>query len=251
MSDIVTGAVEQVRSAFGSCAGVPMFGLANAQVDELLVQVFTQVSRFYGVLALPLIRQADARGLAMEQDSPSTRTWLRDHLRLRPAEAGRLLRLANELDRDLPVTAQALSDGRLSRGHAHAIAEAVRGLPAETPAGARVAAERELVEHSATFDPEEVVRLLGRRVLDVVNPDHADDLLRRRVEREAADAHARRGLRICPAGPGLRRVCGFLDTEGAETLRVALDPLARRPGERRAGRAHPWATPGRRAGRPR
>ncbi|HSV66927.1 MAG TPA: hypothetical protein VLJ59_13585, partial [Mycobacteriales bacterium] len=83
------------------------------------------------------------------------------------------------------------------------------------------------VEHSATFDPEEVVRLLGRRVLDVVDPDHADELLRRRVEREAAEAYARRGLRICPAGPGLRGVCGFLDTEGAETLRVALDPLAR------------------------
>ncbi|HSV66134.1 MAG TPA: DUF222 domain-containing protein, partial [Mycobacteriales bacterium] len=46
------------------------------------------------------------------------------------------------------------------------------------------------------------------------------------AEREAAEAHTRRDLRISPAGPGLKRICGLLDTEGAETLRVALDPLA-------------------------
>ncbi|HSV66008.1 MAG TPA: DUF222 domain-containing protein [Mycobacteriales bacterium] len=235
MSVIVTSAVEQVRSAVDSCVDVPLFGLTDAQVGELLVGVFTQVSRLYGVLALPLVREADARGLAKEHDAPSTAAWLRDHLRLRPGEAGRLLRLTHELDRDLPATAAALVEGDISREHAHAVADAVRALPAETPAETRVAAERALVEHSGTFDPDRV-RLLGRRVLDVVDPDHADELLRRQVEREATEAYTRRDLRICPAGPGLNRVGGFLDTEGAETLRVALDPLAApRPGDPATG----------------
>ena len=94
--------------------------------------------------------------------------------------------------------------------------------------------------------------MLGRRVLDVVDPDHAEELLHRRVEREAADAHAQRDLRISPAGPGLNRVSRLLDTEGTATLRAALDPLAaprpRRPRERRPRRPHPRPTHGRRPG---
>ncbi|HSV67380.1 MAG TPA: DUF222 domain-containing protein [Mycobacteriales bacterium] len=225
MSVIVTSAVEQVRSAVDSCVDAPLFGLTDAQVDELLVGVFRQVSRLTGVLVLPLVREADTRGLAKEHDAPSTAAWLRDHLRLRPGEAGRLLRLAHQLDRELPATAAALAEGDISRDHAQVIADAVRALPAETPAATRVAAERALVEHSATFDPD-AVRLLGRRVLDVVDPDHSDELLRRQVEREAAEAYTHRDLRISPAGPGLNRISGFLDTEGTATLRVALDPLA-------------------------
>jgi len=57
MSVIVTRAVEQVRSAVGSCVEAPLFGLTDAQVG-----VFRQVSRLHGVLALPLVREADTGG---------------------------------------------------------------------------------------------------------------------------------------------------------------------------------------------
>ena len=191
----------------------------------MLVRGFRQVSRFTGIVLLPLVREAESRGLASAHDAPDARAWLRDSLNVRPAEAGRLLRLARALDGDLPETATALADGAVSVDHAQTIAEAMRALPAETPADVRTAAEHELVERSGTVNPDEVA-LLGRRVLDVVDPDGSAELQARQAEREAAAAYARRDLRICPAGPGLRRVTGFLDTEGAETLRVALDPLA-------------------------
>ncbi|HSV68002.1 MAG TPA: DUF222 domain-containing protein [Mycobacteriales bacterium] len=225
MSDILTSALAQITDALDSCVDVPLFGLRDSQVDESLVLVHSLVGRLYGVLELPLIREADVRGLAKEHDAPSTKAWLRDTLRLPPGEAARLLRLAHQLDRDLPATAEALRSGAVSRDHAQAIADAVCALPAETPAQTRAAAETALVEHSATFDPGEVSKL-GRRVLEVVDPEHGDELLRRQVEREAAEAYTRRDLRISPAGPGLHRVSGLLDVEGAEALRVALDPLA-------------------------
>ena len=191
----------------------------------MLVRGFRQVSRFTGSVLLPLVREAEVRGLAAAHDAPDMRAWLRDTLNVRPAEAGRLLRLAKALDGDLPETATALADGAVSVDHAQVVAEAMRALPAETPADVRAAAERELVRHSGTVNPDEIA-LLGRRVLDVVDPDGSAELQARQAEREAAAAYARRDLRICPAGPGLRRISGFLDTEGAETLRVALDPLA-------------------------
>ncbi|HSV66180.1 MAG TPA: DUF222 domain-containing protein [Mycobacteriales bacterium] len=225
MSDVVASVVEQISVLLGSCRDARLWGLSDAAVGDLLVRVHQQVGQLAGALLLPLVREAESRGLAAAHDAPTMKAWLRDALNVRPGEAGRLLRLAQALDGDLPETAAALADGAISVEHAQVIAEAIRALPAETPAGTRVAAERELVAHSGTFNPDEVA-LLGRCVLDVVDPDHNDELLRRQAEREAAEAYTRRDLRISPAGPGLKRICGFLDTEGAETLRVALDPLA-------------------------
>ncbi|HSV65700.1 MAG TPA: DUF222 domain-containing protein [Mycobacteriales bacterium] len=217
--------VEQVSALLDLCGGVDFSSLSDAEVDEVLVRGFRQVGRFTGSVLLPLVREAEVRGLAAAHDAPDVRAWLRGSLNVRPGEAGRLLRLATALDGDLPETAAALAGGAVSVEHAQVVAEAMRALPAETPAGVRAAAERELVRHSDTLDPG-AVALLSRRVLDVVDPDGSAKLQARQAEREAAAAHARRDLRISPAGPGLKRVCGFLDTEGAETLRVALDPLA-------------------------
>ncbi|HSV64971.1 MAG TPA: DUF222 domain-containing protein, partial [Mycobacteriales bacterium] len=214
MSDVVASVVEQISVLLGSCRDARLWGLSDAPGDELLGRVHQQLGQITGTLLLPLVREAESRGLAAAHDVPSMTAWLRDSLNVRPGEAGRLLRLARDLDGDLPETAAALADGAISVEHAQVIADAVRALPAETPAETRVAAERELVAHSGTFNPDEVA-LLGRRVLDVVDPDHGEELLRRQAEREAAEAHTRRDLRISPAGPGLKRICGLLDTEGA------------------------------------
>ena len=167
--------VEQVSALLDLCGGVDWSLLSDAEVDEVLVRGFRQVGRFTGSVLLPLVREAEARGLAAAHDAPDMRAWLRDTLNVRPAEAGRLLRLATALDDDLPETATALSEGAVSVEHAQVIAEAMRALPAETPAGVRAAAERELVQRSGTLDPG-AVALLGRRVLDVVDPDGSAEL---------------------------------------------------------------------------
>ncbi|HSV65117.1 MAG TPA: DUF222 domain-containing protein [Mycobacteriales bacterium] len=123
---------------------------------------------------------------------------------MQPGEAGRLLRLARDLDRELTETAAALSDGTISVEHAQAIADAIRTLPAETPTETRIAAERELVRHSCTFTPDEVA-LLGRRVLDdVADPDSGvrDD---RTHGQRMADALVELGERAARRGPAGQR----------------------------------------------
>jgi len=175
MSDAVASVVEQISVLLGSCRDADLSSLSDARVDDLLVRVHQQVGQMTGALLLPLVREAEARGLAAAHDAPDMRAWLRDTLNVRPGEAGRLLRLATALDDDLPETATALSEGAVSVEHAQVIAEAMRALPAETPAGVRAAAERELVQRSGTLDPG-AVALLGRRVLDVVDPDGSAEL---------------------------------------------------------------------------
>jgi len=132
------------------------------------------------------------------------RRGLRDHLRLGPGEAGRL---AHALGRELPVTAAALAHGRPNREDAHTVAGAVRVLPAETPAQTPVLAEQALAEHAATADPD-AARMPGRHVLDIVDPDHAEELLHRQAEHQAAQAHTRRDPRITPARPRPSRATG-------------------------------------------
>ncbi|HSV64392.1 MAG TPA: DUF222 domain-containing protein [Mycobacteriales bacterium] len=103
--------VEQFSALLDLCGGVDWSALSDSEVDEVLVRGFRQVGRFTGTVLLPLVREAEARGLASAHDAPDMRAWLQGSVNMRPAEAGRLLRLATALDSDLPKTAAALADG--------------------------------------------------------------------------------------------------------------------------------------------
>ncbi|HSV67136.1 MAG TPA: DUF222 domain-containing protein [Mycobacteriales bacterium] len=225
MSESVTSVVEQMSALLDSVDGSDFSALSDAGVDDLLVAISRLRSRITGALIVPLVQQSEVRRLPAAHDAPNTRAWLAGSLNVLPAEAGRMARLASALDGDLSETAAALAGGAVSVDHARVIADAMRALPTETPAATRAAAERKLVESSGTHNPG-AVALFGRRVLDAVDPDGAAELQAAQAEREAAEAYKRRELRLSPAGPGLTRVSGLLDAEGAETVRVALDPLA-------------------------
>ncbi|HSV67639.1 MAG TPA: hypothetical protein VLJ59_17260, partial [Mycobacteriales bacterium] len=97
--------VEQFSALLDLCGGVGWSLLSDAEVDEVLVRGFQQVSRFTGSVLLPLVREAEVRGLAAAHDAPDMRAWLRGSLNVRPGEAGRLVRLARALDGGLPETA--------------------------------------------------------------------------------------------------------------------------------------------------
>ncbi|HSV68107.1 MAG TPA: hypothetical protein VLJ59_19740, partial [Mycobacteriales bacterium] len=94
MSDSVASVVEQISVLLGSCRDARLWGLSDAQVGDLLVRVHRQVGQMAGSLLLPLVREAESRGLAAAHEAPSMTAWLRDALNVRPAEAGRMLRLA-------------------------------------------------------------------------------------------------------------------------------------------------------------
>jgi hypothetical protein len=77
-------------------------------------------------------------------------------------------------------------DPKLNVEQARVIAAAIAWLPKEVTQDQRLACEAHLVDLAATFDPDHL-RVLGRRVWEVIDPDGADEVEGRLLEREEAD----------------------------------------------------------------
>jgi hypothetical protein len=221
----VMSALADLEETLDGCVELPLFGLSAGQVEDALVRAHALVNRIQGGLVLPLVHEAEARELPSAVDAPSTMTWLRHLLRVHPAEAKRMVTLAAAVESDFAATGRAVACGAVSLGHAAAVHRAVTAIPKEVAAWVRPDAEARLLELSREHDPKVVARL-GRHILEVIDPEGADEILRRQLERQERAAAEAAELRLIPEGDGRVRLAGWLDTEGAETLRAALGPLA-------------------------
>ena len=152
-------------------------------------------------------------------DRDATRTvagWLETRTRTEHGPNLRSLKLAQALDRRWQRTAAALAHGQLNLAQAEVIVRALDELPADVAPETVLSAEAHLVEQAARFGPRALARL-GRRVLEVVSPEFADEQERAALEKEEARAERMSSLFSQRLGDGTTRV----------TLRVA-DAVANR-----------------------
>src|SRR5262249_6408797 len=87
-----------METILAECAGGRLWSLPDKDIDELLPRAYGLLARVMGVLVLPLVREADRRDLAACFDAANTAAWVRDHLRVTPAEARRVVGLAHAVD---------------------------------------------------------------------------------------------------------------------------------------------------------
>ena len=144
---------------------------------------------------------ASAGDVVEEEAARSAGAWLAFRARLERPEGARLQRLAEALDERYAGLAAAMLAGEVSLAQAEVVAAALDQLPPVDPE-LRREAERHLVQRCADFGPREL-RVLGRRILDVVAPDVAEKHKRRALARE--EQRARRAMRVTtrPLGEGL------------------------------------------------
>jgi hypothetical protein len=221
-----------MRKALDECRAQAVYGLS---VDELVscVDEIHLVIQQATAVQLALIRQVDTLQVAATMGATSTLAWLRDRHRISSTTASQLVKLARAVDADAgsPV-AQALAAGEVNVDQVQVITDAVAALPAEH----RAAGEEHLVGEAASFGPRELGRL-GQRIFEVVAPDEADKRALAELERAEKRAWHDRGLWLTDiAGTSKVRVTGWLDQEGAATVRAALDPLCAPRTLRRRGR---------------
>ena len=127
----VPAAVEAVETALAECVDAPLWSLSNKELDDLVPRAYALLGRVMGSVVLPLVREAERRGLAGEMDAPNTAAWLRWLLRVTPAQARKLVELARAVEDTVTATGAALAEGRISTEHAQVIARAVAQVPAE------------------------------------------------------------------------------------------------------------------------
>jgi hypothetical protein len=219
MSEALRRAADDV-AAFASR---PVYGLSDVSLCDGMVAAHDVVSRATAALGL-LVREAHGRDLPRRQGATSAVAWLRDLLRITPAEARLLAALGETLD-GRPTLADAVVAGAVNTSQACAIGRVLADVPAEEPALVDKV-EAILVDEARQFEPM-ILRRLGERVLAHINPELADAGLRDRLEREEKLARQRRGLTLSSDGLGGTRISGVLDAECAAFVGAAIEPLAK------------------------
>lgn len=173
------------------------------------------------VAELRLRVMACAGDVAEAEGFRSVATWLAHHGRVRRADAAADLRLAEALDRTLPTLARSLREGRVTLAQAHVVARAVSEIPDSVGADVIARAEAELVRLAEDHDPSELATL-GRRILEVVDPDRFEEVERRRLEDAERNARERQRLRIRSLGDGTARISGVVPDAVAARLTTYL-----------------------------
>jgi hypothetical protein len=211
-----------VAAAIDEAAGSSPTFLTTPAKAEVLTELSRQIARLEG-MRLAVLAVAD--DVADEAATRSAGLWLAQTSRLERPEGRRLQRLAEALDRRYAELGSALWSGAISRPQADVIAAALDALPADVDDQTRLKAERHLVECAAEFGPREL-RVLGRRVLDVVAPEVAEEHERRELARSERRAHQRMRVHRRELGDGLVRITADLPTLHADLLLTQLHAFA-------------------------
>ena len=228
----VVAAAAALEAALKDVADVnPAFMATREKKSALLAldRVASQVEE----LRLRVVAAAD--DVAVEEGARDVAAWLAHHDRRDRGDARRDLRLARALDTRWQQTARALREGEANRAQAEVIVAALEALPDDLDRDLVAQAEERLVAEAAGFGPRQL-RILGRRILDVVAPEVAEDAERRALEREEAHAAAVTALTSRRRGDGttdLRVRVADLVADRLFTYLEAFTSPRQGPGDRR------------------
>jgi hypothetical protein len=192
--------------------------LPMREKERALLAVDRELARLEG-LRLQLLAVAD--DVAQEHGARSAGTWLALERREGAPAGVRRQHMAEALHRWSGVEA-GLRAGDINPPQAAMIVRALDSLPSDLDAELAVKAEAQLLTEAAHFDPREL-RVLGRRVLEVVAPDVADREEERLVRAEEERGQRAARLTFRPRGDGVTEVVARLPEQVADRLRAYLD----------------------------
>jgi len=188
--------------------------------------------------ALRLRVMANGQDVADRDAVRTLAGWLQTRTRTEHGPNVRSLRLAQALDRRWHQTATGLAHGRVNVAQAEVIVRALEELPDDVPAETVARAEEHLVGEAAHFGPR-ALATLGRKVLEVVAPEVAEEQERVALEREEARAERVTSLFSQRLGDGTTRISLRVADAVATRLLTYLDAFTspRQPAGKTAGLA--------------
>ena len=147
--------------------------------------------------------------------------WIARATRVDQSDARRDLEVASALGERWSLLDDALAQAWVNPAQARVIARALDALPDEVEAQVLGKAEAWLIDQAREFGPKEL-RVLGRRVLDVVAPEVGELAEQRALEGEEARAHARVRLTTQRVGDGSTIVRIRISDAAADRLATYL-----------------------------
>ena len=177
---------EQIRDQLSLVsAAEPMF-MTTADKTAALEQLSAAASQVTELLTRVLAVSDD---VATESGARDVVAHLAHHTRRDRHDASRLHRQGTALAHH-PLTSAAVRSGAASMAQAEAITTAIDALPEDLSPIRRVEAEEHLLGYVATCTPREL-RILGQKVLEVVAPEVADELIGRKLADDEREARRR------------------------------------------------------------
>ena len=244
----VASATAQLREIADGVVDVSVWSMTAAEAASTLVEL-TRLEAQVVELKARVAAHADELQVGHDAGATSTANWLAHTTKQTlPAAAG-TVRLGYDLATH-DLVRDALAAGELRTEQARVIIDAVRALPGDLDPDLVIRAEHHLVGEAAHHDAR-TLRILGRRLLEVVAPDLADAHEADLLEKEEAKAAEATRLTMTDDGHGKTHGRFTLPTAQAAMLRKYLLALAapkhlaatqgagveRRPGPERLGRA--------------
>ena len=214
--------VRRVAEELDGVTGTDPAYLSTEAKAEVLEGLSRQAARIEG-LRLAVLASAD--DVAEDAGARSAGAWLADRVHADGREGRRWQRLADAVDQRYAATGSALRDGAVSVAQVEVVVAALDALPGDVGPVVRGRAEEQLLADAAHFTPREL-RVLGRRVLEVVAPEVAEDHERRALEREERRARDRMRITTRDLGDGMSRALVDLPTLSMDLWLTQLHAFA-------------------------
>jgi hypothetical protein len=183
----VSRAVADARTSLEDVSASPLYSLDPAETAAAIEQVGALAAQV-AELQARLLAHAHRSDLAVATAQKSTAHWLAHATRASGVLARRTMRLAEALD-DHDLTRAALAEGRLHVEQAEVILRALAELPDDLDRELLAKAEAHLIDEAQHHDAK-ALRVLGRRILELLDPEAADAHEAMLLEREERDALA-------------------------------------------------------------
>lgn len=219
----VSTVVADARSELSALAEVPVWSMDPIETTATLKEL-TALAAQVAELQTRLLVHADRLQVAAETAAGSTATWHAVTTKTTRALAHRLMRTATALDAHEP-TRTALAAGRVHLEQAEVIIRALDELPTDLDQDVVERAEAHLLGLAEVHDAK-ALRILGRRILEVVSPETADAHEAALLEREEQAAAAATRLTMWDDGHGKVHGRFTLDTLTGAALKKALWAIA-------------------------
>jgi hypothetical protein len=229
--------VAQVGAAVDDAVGCDPTFVPAAERRELVWELHRQVERLKA-LQLRLLHACD--DLALDEGARSVADWFAHHTRSDRHPVVRDAALAEALHQRYPRLAEGLSGGRVSVEQARVITQALDDLPTDLDPTVLRQAEEHLAGLAADFPPK-LLRRLGRRVLEVVAPEVAEEHERKTMEDAERRARETTFLLLRARGDGSTDLRGRIPDLVATRLSTYLQAWS---APRRAHLADRADTPG-------
>jgi hypothetical protein len=215
--------IEQLSSLTDELAALEPWTLTGSEVREVVSAVQRARTSLDAVMAR-LVGCADQMGLPKDDGATSATAWLASRVAMTKGEAAKLVGLSRVSTDHTEATRAAWAAGVLSTEQAGVIMRAIDALPDWCGDEERGDAEAHLIRLAADHCLDDLKRL-ANRVLEVIDPDGADEALGEKLRAEEAKAWGATRLSIKRRGDGITRGVFTIPDADADTLRAAIEGI--------------------------